>query len=107
MSQTAALACAVIGQAMDDIEIYLRSLQRVRIRNDEIGGKRHRELMAVPYSPLLTNHRIAVDAAAFLTGADSHADVNRLWFEASGMDFLKYKEKVTAMYPIKEILLMG
>ena len=45
MSQHAALACAVVRQALDDLEIYLRALQRNNVRLDDIGTIQHEDVL--------------------------------------------------------------
>lgn len=107
MSRTASLACAVIRQAMDDIETYLRALHRHGIRIADVGEEPHKKLIRGNYSDLVNWHRSAICAASFLSGADSHADISKVWFDASGLDAKTCKLKTEAMYPIRQLLAMG
>lgn len=107
MSQTAALACAVIRQAIDDIEIYMRALARARIRTDEIGTAKHSAVLADKHASMVDMHRAAVCASAFLSGAPSHSEISALWFAASGLDQKVCRIKSEKMYPIRQLLTMG
>lgn len=107
MNQEEALACAVIRQAMDDINIYLRALRRNRIRSEEIGLKKHIDVIdAQRQGNFFIMHRNALCAASFLMGAEAYADVTRMWFEAAGLDFSKCREKAEAMFPLRQLLAM-
>lgn len=107
MSQHAALACAVVRQALDDLEIYLRALQRNNIRLDDIGTIQHEDVLYCQRETQLPGqHRNAVCAAMFLTGTTPYENVTKMWFEASGLDFLKCREKAEAMFPLRQLLAM-